>query len=88
MRVRCPRQQEGVPTVEQQGAGRYFASDGKAPLLKQRKRAVKQGNLTALTFRRRGAYFHRKVAGGSEPWGPRGPPIEACWPMLTQRGKS
>ena len=34
-------------------------------LAKRRKRAVKQGNLTALTFRRRGAYFHRKAAGGA-----------------------
>ena len=43
---------------------------GLACSIKQRKRAVKQGNLTALTFRRRGAYFHRKAVGGASLLGP------------------
>ena len=58
---------------------------GLACSIKQRKRAVKQGNLTALTFRRRGAYFHRKAAGGAS-LGAR--TDQSLLVMLMRRGKS
>ena len=43
------------------------------------------GGFTALTLPTEGGVFHRKVAGGSEPWARAAPPTEACWLMLTRR---
>ena len=61
---------------------------GPAWSIKRRKRAAKLGDFTALTLPTEGGVFHRKVAGGSEPWNPPGPPTEACWLMLTRGGKN
>ena len=60
---------------------------GLACSIKQRKRAVKLGNLTALTLPTEGGVFPSKGSRRSKPWGPRGPPTEACWLMLTRGGK-
>ena len=42
---------------------------------------------TALTLPTEGGVFPSKGGRRSEPWGPRGPPTEACWLMLHAAGK-